>query len=447
MQSELGHQMYQPISCTSSLPRLEDRDVSWRAVLPLATLILLGATAPLRAQYDWSGVALNVCNKGTIPVEAVAAERNDPILGIGKLYWNITSKRVAPGKCEFVFGSTFGLPAYIAFGYDDANGQWGSGTIAHVPDFGSFPRNFHSNKILIGAARAMCTRKNEYGYSIDGDLSSDCARLNSSNAPDAKHGPFVPLTAALYFETVNQRCYDGGVLSFCERYLNISPNPSERELHAAEGLPNGQDLMAHRDDSAAIRFWQAVVKAAADERERKARFAADSVAERKREAADTVGAGQRRLVERAAAREQQQKAILAADAAGDPNVKVEAQMIRREDENNRQRWAGTRQSPAAYDPQWMGQNMVIVGTVSRVDVDPNGSPQWVSIYFKESPDATVVVCSPYPDLFQERIGQDLSALVGKTMEAAGQVESPYCGKKTVSKASIRVVESKQWQVH
>jgi hypothetical protein len=59
----------------------------------------------------------------------------------------------------------------------------------------------------------------------------------------------------------------------------------------------------------------------------------------------------------------------------------------------------------------------------------------------------VVVCSPYPDLFQERIGQDLSALVGKTMEAAGQVESPYCGKKTVSKASIRVVESKQWQVH
>ncbi len=153
------------------------------------------------------------------------------------------------------------------------------------------------------------------------------------------------------------------------------------------------------------------------------------------------------MVAQAAAREQQQKAILAADAAGDPNVKVEAQMIRRDDENNRQRWAGTRQSPAAYDPQWMGQNMVFVGTVSRVEVDPNGSPQWVSIYFKESPDATVVVCSPYPDLFQERIGQDLSALVGKTLEAAGQVESPYCGKPKVSKASIRVVESKQWQVH
>jgi hypothetical protein len=122
-------------------------------------------------------------------------------------------------------------------------------------------------------------------------------------------------------------------------------------------------------------------------------------------------------------------------------------MVRREAEDNRQRWAGNRQSPAAYDPRWQGQNVAIVGTVSRVEVDPNGSPQWVTIYFKESPDATFVVCSPYPDLIQERVGLNLSALVGKTLEAAGQVESPYCGQENASKGSIRVVESKQWQVH
>jgi hypothetical protein len=52
-------------------------------------------------------------------------------------------------------------------------------------------------------------------------------------------------------------------------------------------------------------------------------------------------------------------------------------------------------------------------------VDPNGSPQWV-IIFKESPNATLVVCAPYPDLFQERVGLNLSVLVGKTLEAAGQ---------------------------
>lgn len=179
----------------------------------------------------------------------------------------------------------------------------------------------------------------------------------------------------------------------------------------------------------------AIAQAAAQERQREVRAAADA-----------AEAQQRHLVDRAADRTKQQQQILAADAAGNPNVKVEAQMIRQEQENNRQRWAGTRQSPAAYDPQWKGQNVTVVGTVSRVEIDPSGSPQWVSIYFKESPDATFVVCSPYPDLFQERVGPNLSALVGKTLEAAGQVESPYCGQKA-SKGSIRVVVSTQWQVH
>jgi hypothetical protein len=90
--------------------------------------------------------------------------------------------------------------------------------------------------------------------------------------------------------------------------------------------------------------------------------------------------------------------------------------------------------------------VTVVGTVSRVEMDSKGYPRWVSIYFNESPDATFVMCSPYADLFQERVGLNLSALVGKTFEAAGQVESPQCGQKA-SKRSIRVVECKHWQVH
>jgi len=108
--------------------------------------------------------------------------------------------------------------------------------------------------------------------------------------------------------------------------------------------------------------------------------------------------------------------------------------------------AGTGLSPAAFDPRWMGQNVTITGTVSRVEVDTSGSPQWVSIYFKESPNATFVLCSPYPDMLQEKVGRDLNALVGKTLEATGQVESPYCGGKA-PKGSIRVVESAQWKIH
>ena len=145
--------------------------------------------------------------------------------------------------------------------------------------------------------------------------------------------------------------------------------------------------------------------------------------------ADAAAAQERHLGEQAAAREQRDKQILAADAAGNPNVKVEAQMIRRDEEDNRRRWSGTLQLPAAYDSQWKGQNVTVVGTISRVEIDSKGFPQWVSIYFKESPDATFVVCSPYADLFQERVGLNLTALVGKTFEAAGPVESPQCGPK------------------
>lgn len=102
--------------------------------------------------------------------------------------------------------------------------------------------------------------------------------------------------------------------------------------------------------------------------------------------------------------------------------------------------------PPPTIPNGWGQNVAIVGTVSRVEIDPSGSPQWVSIYFKESRDASFIVCSPYVDLFQERVGLNLSVLVGKTLEAAGQVESPHCGNK-MSKGSIRVLVSTQWQVH
>jgi hypothetical protein len=217
----------------------------------------------------------------------------------------------------------------------------------------------------------------------------------------------------------------------------------------ANGL-NGREVCANpkqQEDSIGTQLLKELAKAAAEQRRLQDQAAAAAAAERQRQAQTNSPEGRlQRAREQQAAREQKQKQILAAEAAGNPNVKVEAQMIRRDEEVNRQRWTGTRQSPAAFDPQWMGQNLVIVGTVSRVEVDPNGSPNWVTIYFKESPNGTFVVCSPYPDLFQERIGLNLSALVGKTLEAAGQVESPYCGGNA-PKGSIRVVESKQWQVH
>jgi hypothetical protein len=100
------------------------------------------------------------------------------------------------------------------------------------------------------------------------------------------------------------------------------------------------------------------------------------------------------------------------------------------------------QSPAAYDPSWMGQNRVIRGTVSRVEMDSKGFPLWLTIFFKESPGAQFVVCSQYPDLFRDTVG-DLYRLVGQTLEVTGQVQQPYCAGKA---GSIKVVESNQWHV-
>jgi hypothetical protein len=55
-------------------------------LLLLTAFILLGTAVPLRAETRASPVDLNVCNRGTVPVEVVTAEKNDPLLGMGTLY-------------------------------------------------------------------------------------------------------------------------------------------------------------------------------------------------------------------------------------------------------------------------------------------------------------------------------------------------------------------------
>jgi hypothetical protein len=407
--------------------------------------LLFGAAVPLRAQPQrTAGSDLYVCNKGTVPVEVVVAARGwDVLRGFGKYYWTIKGSTLAPQECG-VIKNPDGDPSYIAFGLTDSKGEWGPGRIAQVPDLGSIKRNIFSDdeKVLTSATKAMCARRDATFYVMDDDFSTDCAPLKlTGRGRDLGQGPLLPLSSALYFHPNSYLCgevYPGGPYQ-CEwthYFLNISPSATGRELHATRGTKGGADAATNADsgESGDTRVLKAIAKAMAEEQQREAQAKADA-----------AEAQARHLREQAAAREEKQKQILAADAAGNPDAKVPAQMIKRDQEDNRKRWAGTRQSPAAYDPQWIGQNMVIVGTVSRVEVDSKGYPQWVTIYFKESPDATFVVCSPYAEVFQERVGLNLSALVGKTLEAAGQVESPYCGPKA-SKGSIRVLESKQWQL-
>ena len=89
-------------------------------------LIFLGSTRPSHA--DEVGAVLTVCNHGTVPVELVAAIRIDNIFGD---VWQFSGSTMAPQDCIAV-NNHHGTPSYIAFGFTDSKGEWGSGSIAEV---------------------------------------------------------------------------------------------------------------------------------------------------------------------------------------------------------------------------------------------------------------------------------------------------------------------------
>ncbi len=54
-------------------------------------------------------VDFDVCNKGTVPVEVVTAQKNEPLLGLAGVYWDVDGTTVAPGKCKNVYGEPLGV--------------------------------------------------------------------------------------------------------------------------------------------------------------------------------------------------------------------------------------------------------------------------------------------------------------------------------------------------
>jgi hypothetical protein len=226
-------------------------------------LIFLGFCMPSRAQLDpYAGAFLEVCNKGTVPVEVVVATRNEDVArgglfgsltGTEKFYWNIEGIPIPPQICKNVNNNREGQPAYIAFGFTDAKGVWGSGKVAQVPDLGSVGRPtlnniFHEEKVLTAAAaKVMCARKDETEYNINDDFQTDCATLTLTGGRRAEvgHGAFFPLTSALYFYPITYKCstspYNYNPCTDTGYYLNIAPRPGDRDLHATPGSYSGAD--------------------------------------------------------------------------------------------------------------------------------------------------------------------------------------------------------------
>ena len=80
--------------------------------------------------------------------------------------------------------------------------------------------------------------------------------------------------------------------------------------------------------------------------------------------------------------------------------------------------------------------MILQGTVSRVSLQGQ-FPTRLFIYFKESPDNSVSVCTPSPDIFSE-FGTGYRGLIGRTLEVAGDTQGG-CG--------IFVNQSNQFRVY
>src|SRR5262249_38815831 len=153
-------------------------DVNARNV-PLQTalvMIFLSPVLPLHAQDPdfTAGSDLTICNKGTVAVEVVFARS----LGLISIFgdWGISGATVNPQECTTIHNNQSDL-FYLAFGFTDSGGKWGSGTIAQVPDLGSAGL-FGTRKVLSRATEPVCAWKGaNFVYSINGKLSIDCATL------------------------------------------------------------------------------------------------------------------------------------------------------------------------------------------------------------------------------------------------------------------------------
>jgi uncharacterized membrane protein len=370
-------------------------------------LMVLFSLCPLRvaAQLDGGRAYLKVCNHGSIEVD-VATAVSDIDLAFRKNWIVKGWTNIPPGDCKGPYSDSVHGVAYIAFRF--ASGHAAKVEItARAGGSADYGKNYWGKPVLSRADKNFCMPSDKFAYrTYDADPGGGCNLLEVSGAG---RGQYFAFQTALYFQPDGQQCYDvpqvvrieSGSCAGGEYGLTITPTETDHVIVVQPGVDSSDNRGSDNSASENVKQFVDLLKSAAK-----------------------------------AANEQQKQ-------NDETEKKAAAQREAHYQKENRQRWAGSHQSPASYDPQWVGQNMVVTGTVSRVEVTA-GRPPWVIIYFKESPDATFVVCSPYPDMFQDRVGPNLSTLVGKTLQAAGEVEGPYCGHNT--KGSIKVVVSSQWQV-
>ena len=378
-----------------------------RGELVAAVILLSALTFPPGAQGAEGGVAtLEVCNHGAIAIDVFTAI-NGSATPLNSRYTRVENWHIAPGACQQVYRNSSGWgntgePADIGFAFVDSSGKWGAATVDHVPDLGRYNPSSIGEilgrtitgdpiryDILTASDRPFCIRRAKTQYNTESVSESDCRGFQVQG--DRNSEPYVALQTALHYHPTFSSCSTLAGRTFCGDgdYLNVTANPATHEVTVTRGSAEGADKPNDGGTDAAD-IMKALQEAAKHSEE---------------------GEQQRRASEQTALAQQYAAAQARDDAA--------------------------RRSASEFSRQWMGQYVIVKGTVSRAEIG-GLRHELVNLYFRESPDGAFAVCmnADYNQLLPTKLGapaRDWSALVGKTIEARGFVNQfPGCGGKSGS---------------
>ncbi len=379
-----------------------------RAVTPLvllvATLLSLSTPLPAAAQEEDQGPAsLTLCNKGTRTVN-VALGMHDMDLTAPSLQvvaWQV----VKAGECKDVYDSTsinfVPLPAYLAFAFIGPQGQVTPARVASIPDIGAWEhRSFYMSTRfpsghgpgLTRSSRQLCVNAGRQDYTVPFNAAVNCASQGAQGARS-------PITAQILFHPSARTCVSnvaGDLLCSGGRYyLDVAPKTGDLELHATHG--------DHADES--------VVKPLTPE-----------------QIAAGLANGAREVT-----------AIANAIVNGRPVPGSRGDEPLDFSQKRARWWTSATRQAASYQANWIGQIVVVRGTVASI----GGDGMDAAIVLKESPKTALTICPQYPNRLRQVYGEDLNVLVGKAIEVTGEVERyEPCG----TGATIRIFEVEQFRV-
>jgi len=382
-----------------------------RAITPLvllvATLLSLSTAPPAAAQEEDQGPAsLTLCNKGTRTVN-VAFGLHDMVLVAPSLRV-VAWQTVKAAECKDVYESGsinyVPLPAYLAFAFMGPQGQVTPARVASIPDIGAWEHRsaymsarFPSGQgpALTRSTRQLCVSAEPQDYTVPFNAAVNCA----SPRPQGAQGARSPITAQVLFHPSGRTCVSnvaGDLLCSGGRYyLDVAPKAGDLELHATHG--------DHADESVAQPLTPEQIAAG-------------------------LANGAREVT-----------AIANAIVNGRPIPGTRGDEPLDFSQKRARWWTSATRPAASYQATWIGQIVVVRGTVASI----GGSGMDAAIVLKESPKTALTVCPQYPNRLRQVYGEDLNLLVGKTIEVTGEVERyEPCG----TGATIRIFELEQFRV-